>query len=148
MDYIQYLRGMVGTKPVIMVTAVVILTNAEGELLMQRRADRSGWGLIGGFMELGETVEETARREVFEETGLTVGDLELFGVFSANTLQTFSNGDQVQVVNISCLTDRVSGTLQLSTEGLELRYFALGALPEPLFAPIIDILEAIKKRLS
>jgi 8-oxo-dGTP pyrophosphatase MutT (NUDIX family) len=142
-DYSQYLRGMVGTKTVIMVTAVVILTNAEGELLMQRRA-------VGGSSAAlwRETVAAAARREVFEETGLTVGELELFGVFSANTLQTFSNGDQVQVVNISYLTDRVSGTLQLSAEGLELRYFALGALPEPLFAPIIAILEAIRERYA
>jgi ADP-ribose pyrophosphatase YjhB (NUDIX family) len=148
MDYIQYLRSMVGTKPVIMVTAVVILTNAEGELLMQRRADGSGWGFIGSFMELGETVEEAARREVFEETDLTVGELELFGVFSTNTLQTFSNGDQVQVVHISYLTDRVNGTLQLSAERLELRYFALGALPEPLFAPNVPILEVVQERFG
>ena len=64
---------MVGTQPVIMVTADVGIFNGEGELLLQRRARDETWGLIGGFMELNETVEATARREALEETGLTVG---------------------------------------------------------------------------
>ena len=148
MDYIRYLRNMVGQKPVIMVTAVVVVLNAVDELLMMRRADGSGWGLIGGFMELGETVEETARREVYEETGLTVGRLEFFGVFSSPELLTFPNGDQVQVVRILYLTDDVSGTLRLSSEGLELRYFKLSALPDNLFEPNLPILEAIQQKFG
>lgn len=146
MDYIQYLRNMVGHEPVIMVAAGVVILNAEGELLMQRRADGSGWGLVGGFMELGETVEEAARREVFEETGLSVGQLELFGVFSAPELLTYPNGDRAQVVTISYHASGVSGTPRLSSEGLELRYFALNALPDNLFAPNLPILEAVRKR--
>ncbi len=145
MDYIQYLRNMVGHEPVIMVAAGVIILNAEGELLMQRRADGSGWGLGGGFMELGETVEEAARREVLEKTGLSVGQLELFGVFSAPELLTYPNGDRAQVVTISYHTSGVSGTPRLSSEGLELRYFALNALPDNLFAPNLPILEAVRK---
>lgn len=148
MDYIQYLRSMVGRKPVIMVTAGVVILNANNELLLQRRADGSGWGPIGGFMELGESVEETARREVFEETGLTVGQLELFGVFSTPKIQTFANGDQVQVVTVFYLTDAVTGTLQPNIESLELRYFNLASLPEQLFAPTLPMLEAIKNRFG
>ncbi len=129
-----------------MVTAGVVILNADGELLMQRRADGSGWGLVGGFMELGESVEEAARREVSEETGLSVGKLELFGVFSAPELLTYPNGDRAQVVTVSYLAYEVSGTPRLSSEGLELRYFALGALPEHLFAPNLPILEAVRKR--
>lgn len=148
MSYIRYLREMVGTQPVIMVTADVGIFNGEGELLMQRRARDGTWGLIGGFMELGEAVEETARREVLEETGLTVGRLELLGVFSSAERLTFPNGDQVQFVTIGYVSDEVSGTLRLSEEGLELRYFALGALPEPLFAPNISILEAVREKYA
>ena len=139
---------MVGRKPVIMVTAGVVILNANNELLLQHRADGSGWGPIGGFMELGERVEETARREVFEETGLTVGQLELFGVFSSPEIQTFANSDQVQVVTVFYLTDTVTGTLQPDLEGLELRYFNLASLPEQLFAPTLPVLEVIKKRFG
>ena len=95
MDYIRYLRNMVGPKPVIMVTAGVVILNSDGELLLQNRADGSGWGLIGGFIELGESLEAAARREVHEETGLTVGKLELFGVFEdVGLLYTYPNGDE------------------------------------------------------
>ena len=102
-------------------------------------------GLTGGFMELGETVEETAQREVFEETSLTVGRLEFLGVFSSPELRTFSNGDQVQVVSITYFTTEVSGILRLSSEGLELRYRALDALSEPIFPPGLNMLAAIRE---
>lgn len=135
MDYVRYLRSMVGTKPVIIVSAGVVIFDASGRLLMQRRTDDGTWGLIGGFMELGKTVETAARREVFEETGLTVGALTLFEVFSSRELVSFPNGDRTQVVTVSYLTEEVRETLRPDIEGLELRYFALHALPEPLFAP-------------
>lgn len=139
---------MVGTEPVIMVSAGVVIFDASGRLLMQRRADSGTWGLIGGLMELGETVEEAARREVFEETGLTVGALTLFEVFSSRELMEFPNGDQTQVVTVSYLTDTVRGTLRPDSEGLELRYFDLGALPGNLFPPNVPILEAIQRRFA
>lgn len=146
MDYIRYLREMVGAEPVIMVGAGVILFDDTGKLLMQRRADGGMWGLIGGYMELGETPEAAARREVFEETGLSVGGLELFGVFSTDGLWTYPSGDQVQIITVMFLTDGVTGTLEPDSEGLELRFFDLEALPEPIFPPALPMLEAVKER--
>lgn len=148
MDYKLYLREMVGTKPVIMVTSDVAIFNENHELLLQLRAKDNFWGLIGGFMELGETVEGTARREVLEETGLEIGRLELLGVFSDADLLTYTNGDQLQLVTAAYLTDDVVGTARLSSEGLELRYFPLDALPEALFAPNLPILEVLKQRFG
>ncbi len=148
MNYIRYLREMVGTQPVIMVTADVSIFNGEGELLLQRRARDETWGLIGGFMELGEAVEETARREVLEETGLTVGQLGLLGVFSSAELLTFPSGDRIQLVTVGYVSDESNGTPQLSEEGLELRYFNLSVLPDPLFAPNKPILEVIRERYA
>ncbi len=140
---------MVGTKPVIMVTAGVVLFNEAGELLLQRRADEGIWGLIGGFMELGESLEQAARREVSEETGLTVRRLELFDVFEdPGPFYTYPNGDQAQIITVMYLTNGTSGTLQPDAEGLELRYFALNALPENLFSPNLPILEAIRARFG
>lgn len=49
---------------------------------MLKRSDNNCWCFPGGAIELGEKVEDAAKREVAEETGLQVKALELFGVFS------------------------------------------------------------------
>lgn len=63
--------------------AVMILaTDSRGRVLLVRRAFDPGRGLLclpGGFMDLGETPEECAARELFEETGLTAGRMILAG---------------------------------------------------------------------
>lgn len=116
-------------------------------LLLQRRADDGTWGLVGGIMNLGETVEEAARREVFEETGLIVGELTLFGVFTDEHM--YPGGNQAWTVSIVYTSDEIRGEpVADGEEGLELRYFSLGALPEPLFAPNKPILEAIQARFE
>jgi ADP-ribose pyrophosphatase YjhB (NUDIX family) len=147
MDYIQYLRGMVGNKPAIFVAAVVLIMDASNRLLLQRRADDGTWGLVGGIMNLGETVEEAARREVLEETGLTVGEVKLFGVFSFE--HTYPGGNRAQTVSVVYTSDDIQGKPEVNdAEGLELRYFALGALPGNLFPPNVLILEAIQRRFA
>ena len=50
-------------------------------MLLQKRYD-GGWGLPGGLMELGESLEDTAKREVLEKTGLVIEDLKLLEIFS------------------------------------------------------------------
>ena len=56
---------------VVAVTAVV--TNDQGELLLQKRTDNDLWGLPGGAMNIGESVAQAVIREVKEETTLDVG---------------------------------------------------------------------------
>ena len=58
----------------------------NGKVLMQKRKDNGCWSLHGGCLEIGETVEETARRELKEETGLTAITLEFLGVFSGKDM--------------------------------------------------------------
>ena len=81
MEYINGLRKHVGNQPLLMVGSTVLVMDVQNRLLMIKRSDNGSWGVPGGAMELGETTEETARRELFEETGLEVGELTLFGVF-------------------------------------------------------------------
>lgn len=59
-----------------------IISVADGIILVERRFPPLGWALPGGFIEVGESVETAVRREVMEETGLELSDLELFGVYS------------------------------------------------------------------
>lgn len=66
------------------VTADVIAeTGLSGEIiLIERRGVPSGWALPGGFIERGESLEETAMREFTEETGMTVRLICQLGTYS------------------------------------------------------------------
>ncbi len=146
MDYISYVRQMVGHAPLIMVGAGVAVFDPAGRLLLQRRADSGEWALSGGFMELGESIEDTARREVFEETGLTLTNLKLLTVFS-KPVKTLPNGDQVQVVHVIYTSQTPEGDLKTQAEEvLELRYFDLGDLPEAVFEPHRALLKEFRSR--
>ena len=111
----------------ILVSAGVLLWDKQGRLLLQRRTDNKEWSIPGGCMELGETTEETALREVHEETGLTIASLLFFGVFSGAGLRyIYPNGDKVEVVSIVYETADFSGELRLDEdESLELRFFPI-----------------------
>lgn len=70
-------------NPVPVLAAVIECADQGGRLLLARNAAWSGrmFALVTGFMEAGETPEEGIRREVAEETSLTVDAVNLLGVW-------------------------------------------------------------------
>ena len=60
------------------VSVLVVLHDGNGNILLIERADRAGfWQSVTGSIEAGETLAQTARREVQEETGVTLSDGQL-----------------------------------------------------------------------
>ena len=132
MGYIFELRRMTGSRPLIMAGAGVILLNDKNEILLGRRTDNGYWDYPAGSMELGESFEECARREVLEETGLTCGELEyLMDISGEDTFYEYPNGDKVYLAVILYLCRDFKGELKVQEEeAYEQRFFHINTLPE------------------
>ena len=136
-DYIMNLRKIVGHRPLLQVGASVIVADSENRILLQLRSDNHCWGYAGGSVEIDEVVEEAAKRELYEETGLVAEELQLFGVFSGRDMHyVYPNGDEVSNVDIVYICKNYSGTLRCQKgEVDELRFFSVDELPKNISAP-------------
>ena len=133
MNYVETLRKQIGQTPLILVGAVVLVIKDGHILLEQRNETQARFGLPGGLMEWAESTDETARRELLEETGLVAEKLTLLGVYSGkNYVTTLANGDVFQSVTLAYFATKTSGTLRVSEESVELTYFPLADLPEQI----------------
>ena len=141
MDYVRELRVLVGNRPLIIACAGVLIFDDAQRVLLQCRTDGGQWGIPGGAMNLGESLEETARREVHEETGLRLGTLAFVQVYSGEGFaHRYPNGDEVEFVMAIYTTTEVNGTPVAREEALELRFFPLDALPYPLLPVALHVL--------
>lgn len=122
---------MVGSIPLILCGASVIVLNERNEVLLQHRTDTLSWGIPGGLMEPGESLEETARRELYEEAGISIGKLVLYDVFSGQDMFcVLPNGDQIYNVSAVYICKDIVGELKIDTsETLEAKYYAFAGLP-------------------
>ena len=111
--------------------ASAIVTNERGEILMQRRVDNNYWALPGGTMDFGETIVQTAEREVREETGFDVRVDGIVGTFSdPRHIIEYSNGEVRQQFNICFHASLLGGELHSSNESKEVRWIPPGDLKD------------------
>jgi ADP-ribose pyrophosphatase YjhB (NUDIX family) len=95
------MRKLIGHETLLTVGCGAIIVDQYGRILLQRRTDLDIWGIPGGILELGETFEETVRREVLEETNITIKSVNLFGIYSGKKgFAQYGNGDKVFSVQI------------------------------------------------
>jgi mutator protein MutT len=143
MGYILDLRKLVGSRPLIMVGACTILLNKNNQILLQLRKDNNCWGLAGGSLEMGETLEQVAKRELFEETGLIVKKLELFNVFSGDKFYyKYPHGDEVyNVVTAYICNDYTGELIADESEVQELSFFDHTKLPHNINPPDLPIIQ-------
>ena len=149
MSYISQIRQKIGHDLLIYMGAGVIVTQ-NGKILLQQRKDNGAWALHAGGIEPGEELENTARRELKEETGLIAGQLDLLGVYSGpDRYLTYPNGDQIYMPNVYYICRDFTGTLNpQAAEVQQLIWFDLDHLPEnihkPNQRPIKDFLNLAK----
>ena len=150
MGYIMDLRRFVGHGPLLQCAGSVIIENERGEILLGRRTDNHLWGYAGGAMELGESIEDYARRELWEEMGLIADEMEFLTVNSGPEAHyVYPNGDEVYNVEIVYVCRKYHGQLRRQEEEMEaLAFFPIDALPEisPPIRPVLrKYLEQRKK---
>ncbi|MBD5117103.1 MAG: NUDIX hydrolase [Ruminococcaceae bacterium] len=131
-NYIAEMRKDIGHAPLMVTSCGVIIENEKGEILLQKRRDNGAWALLGGSMEIGEKFIEVAKREVFEEAGIKIGELTLFGIYSGEDgIITYPNGDICYGTGIIFKTTVYSGEIQNNTEeALEHKFFFFFNLPD------------------
>ena len=136
-NYIQSLRKLIGTQPILMCGANVLVLDSRKRLLLQRRMDNGCWGLPGGALEPGEKLETTAAREVLEEVGLVCKNLRLFNVYSGSELYyQYPNGDEVYNVSVSFICTEFEGQPKPDlSESRQVKFFTLEEMPQNISPP-------------
>ena len=141
MSYISDIRKYIGHAPMLSAGATVVVLK-DNKILLNLRSDTNTWGIPGGAIELGETLEKTAARELKEETSLSADSFTLLNVFSGEDFYfKYPNGDELYSVVALYLAKGVAGDPKIGDgESFELRYFGKDELPtlESRAAVIID----------
>lgn len=134
MGYIADIRKYVGHEPILTAGVGLFVFNENKEVLMQLRTDYNAWGFPGGAMELGESFEDVAIRELKEETNLEIDELELIKVLSGkDTYREYPNGDKLYDITAIFVVKRFHGELKINDdESKKLDWFNIDKLPDNL----------------
>ncbi len=108
----------------------VIWKNEKFLLIQRGKEPRLGqWSIPGGKQELGETVKETAQREILEETGLTVQVTDFLGV--VDSIQRNHKGEiTFHATLIDFSAEWVSGTARAGSDAMDIAWHQLEELDD------------------
>lgn len=148
-DYIMELRREIGTRPLVLSVAGCLILDDQNRVLLQHRADDGLWSHAGGALELGESVEDAVKREVYEETGLIVQNIELFNIYSGESQHhIYPNGDEAYFVNMVYICRDYTGVPYSNDhESKQVRFWDLGELP-PMTDSNKEILNDLRAYLN
>lgn len=116
---------------------VRVLMFKDNSVWMVRHTYIPGWHLPGGGIKRNETIEQAARREMFEETGARAGELKLLGVYTS-----YIQWKTDHSVLFLCTDFEISGIPD--GEIAEMRSFPLDQLPENVYPSHLLRLEDLR----
>lgn len=124
-----------------LLAADALILYGDGIVLIRRENSpyQGFYALPGGFVELGETVEEAVRREAREETGLDIVPIKLVGVYSSP-----DRDPRGHVVSVSYLAWG-RGVLSAGSDASSAEVFALEALPPLAFDHALIVRDGLEK---
>ena len=130
----------------IKVSVGVIIQDADNKILLGKRKNVIGdgtWGLPGGHLKIGESIAECAKREVYDEVGIDLKNLELVEV-----CEIVNTGQDFQLVEIGYKTKKWEGIVELKEHKYcsEWGFFPLDSLPGEIFEAHKSIVEKVFKQ--
>jgi 8-oxo-dGTP diphosphatase len=135
-------------RPAVTSDIAVLRLDEVPEILLIQRKDppfRKMWALPGGFMEMEETLEATARRELMEETGISAGELIRFDSYDKPGRDP--RGRTITQVFVM-IWKKEMGIPRAGSDAAALEWFALNQLPELAFDHrkiIADVIRMIRE---
>ena len=131
-------------RPAVTADCIVITKEAEPKVLLIQRGDqpfRGCWAFPGGFMNMDETTEQCAIRELEEETGLKIGEVHQIGAYSR--VDRDPRGRTITVAYLAVVDAPIAVIGQ--DDAAKAQWFPLSALPELAFDHDEIMRDAIKK---
>lgn len=151
-DYVRDLRTVLGQRPVNWAGAHALILNQQDEMqiLLQKRTDTGEWGTPGGIAELGESMEDTLRRELQEEAQIKPVVMQLFTIISGEqTYRKLPNGDEFYQITAIYVVPEWSGVpVPDGVQCTQLEFFPLSKLPADLHPIDQQALEMLRGCLS
>ena len=129
-SYLGRVRASVGdTDTIFFVGARTVLLDDQNRLLLIQRSDNHRWAIPAGAMELGESMEQCAVRELWEETGLTATSLTPYAFYTAYTYTNEFRHTYQQVLMTFVVHAWEGELLRETEESVDAGFFALDDLP-------------------
>jgi mutator protein MutT len=125
--------------------ATALILNSDNQLLLGKRAvdpAKGAWCLPGGFIEMGETMEQAAIRELREETGLEGRILSFVGCFFQES--RLYGG----VIIFGYRVEVIDGVMKAGDDMEELLYSSLDSLPQVAFEAHLKLINNLRKQLG
>ncbi len=127
----------------LMVGSSAIVVDDENRLLLQRRRDSGNWALPGGVMDIGETLVQSAVREVKEETGFDVEVERIVGIYSdPNHVFSYDDGEVRQEFSVCLACLITGGSTKVSVESTAVQFFTFGEVVD------LEMHESIRIRIK
>lgn len=142
MDYWHRIRQAVGVGALIIPGAAGAIIH-EGKIVLVRHNLLKKWQIPGGVQEIGESIQQTVRREIQEELGLCMEVRQLIGVYSDPrwTIE-YPDGNKTQQLTFFFLMAGPITPIKLQeAEVAAYRFFAPGEIPD-------DTMDCCKQKVA
>ena len=131
-------------RPAVTADCIVITKEADPKVLLIQRGDepfKGAWAFPGGFMDMDETTEQCAIRELEEETGLKVSKVYQIGAYSK--VDRDPRGRTITVAYLAIIDKPMD--VKGQDDAAKAEWWPLSTLPELAFDPYDIMQDAIKK---